>query len=88
MPNKNIKLRNDLFEGVQSFFIYPELSVTGRSNSCSISIKKSLYTGTKKAIDGLLDFFPVSAMVFKHHLVDGQTAIDLKIKNGFGLFIG
>ena len=41
-----------------------------------------------KLIDGPLYLFPVRAVIAQHDFIDGQAAVHLEIKDGFGLFEG
>ena len=50
--------------------------------------QEAFQTGFYEAVNCLLDPSPVLTVVFDHALIDGQTAVHLKIKDRLGLFIG
>ena len=58
-------------------------------NGClpSIADQKALQPGVYKTINSLLYLAPVPAVIQQHSFVDGQASGQLKIKNGFRLFI-
>ena len=66
-------------------------SLPGTAKSLSVLFvplivdQKGFQTGPDKTVYGLLNLFPVGAVVAEHNLIDSQAAVHLEIEDGLGL---